>query len=519
MADVNATQMRDALAWATGDEEAQEPSSNPFVWFLEAVEGDFNENRSTSQILVDAGISMIPLVDQVCDLRDLIANCRKLSRDHTDVWNWVALVLTLIGLFPALGSLVKGILKIFFGFIRRTGGEKVVDAVDAAMNWVISFLRRRRVQEYLKAHKVDGVLKWLATEIKAVRAKVSVAELTAAFDRGIKVVDAMASKVEFVPVLGSKAKQALVEVQKIRLAADKHFAQALKPVQDVIDTVVSRLEREAIQRQKGIVDVRNVHFRGTLPEAKAISLMRHPRTRPNWLNDGNAPRWSQAKPTANRSLVDARVKDGWPSLSDDNIRSFHTLAHAEIKGPARLFRILSPNSRAMSDCWISEKVFNDIQNSPDPRAAWRKFLAVWPDWNANGQFVIYDVKPGETLKVWRGPASGQTKDSLPDRYLEGGWEQIVFNVARTDSRNDVMRFYKLKGGQKNILQGAITQAEYNKLTQAQKNEYVSIRESITHPNISGPFETGWGYTDFEGTGIPTRIGLPTLPGQATVLQN
>ncbi len=230
MADVNATQMRDALAWATGDEEAQEPSSNPFVWFWEAVEGDFNENRSTSQILVDAGISMIPLVDQVCDLRDLIANCRKLSRDHTDVWNWVALVLTLIGLFPALGSLVKGILKIFFGFVRRTGGEKIIEAVDAAMNWVISFLRRRRVQEYLKSHKVDEVLKWLATEIKAVRAKVSVAELTAAFDRGIKVVDAMASKVEFVPVLGGKAKQALLEVQKIRLAADKHFARALKPV-------------------------------------------------------------------------------------------------------------------------------------------------------------------------------------------------------------------------------------------------------------------------------------------------
>lgn len=84
MAEANATQMRDALAWATGEDEPREPSANPFVWFWEAIEGDFNESRSTSQILVDAGISMIPLVDQVCDLRDLIANCRKLSRDQTD---------------------------------------------------------------------------------------------------------------------------------------------------------------------------------------------------------------------------------------------------------------------------------------------------------------------------------------------------------------------------------------------------------------------------------------------------
>ena len=95
MAEINATQMRDALAWATNEPtKAKEPSSNWFVWFWEAVEGDFNEDRSTSQILVDAGISMIPLVDQLCDIRDLIANCKKLVRDYKDTWAWVALVLT-----------------------------------------------------------------------------------------------------------------------------------------------------------------------------------------------------------------------------------------------------------------------------------------------------------------------------------------------------------------------------------------------------------------------------------------
>jgi hypothetical protein len=172
----------------------------------------------------------------------------------------------------------------------------------------------------------------------------------------------------------------------------------------------------------------------------------------------------------------------------------------------------------MSDCWISEKVFNDIQNSPDPRAAWRKFLAVWPDWNVNGQFVLYDIKPGDSLKVWRGPASGQTKAGLPDSHLEGGWEQIVFNVARTDARNDVMRYYKLKGGQKNRLQDSLTQAEYGKLSDEQKKAYVALRDSITHPNISGPFDTGWGYTDFEGAGFSGRVGLPSLPGQTTAPQ-
>lgn len=48
--------------------------------------------------------------------------------------------------------------------------------------------------------------------------------------------------------------------------------------------------------------------------------------------------------------------------------------------------------------------------------------------------------------------------------------------------------------------------------------HIPIREKINHPNISGPFETGWGYTDFGGAGMSGRIGLPALPGQLTTLK-
>jgi len=41
MNDVATTPMRDALAWATNDtSKAKEPSTNPFVWLWEAIEGD-----------------------------------------------------------------------------------------------------------------------------------------------------------------------------------------------------------------------------------------------------------------------------------------------------------------------------------------------------------------------------------------------------------------------------------------------------------------------------------------------
>lgn len=534
MAEINATQMRDALAWTTGEkEETTEPSSNPFVWFWEAVEGDFNENRSTSQILVDAGISMIPLVDQICDLRDLIANCRKLSRDQNDVWNWVALVLTLIGLFPALGSLVKGVLKIFFGFVRRTGGEKIVEAVDAAMSWAISLLRRRQVQKYLKLHKVDDVLKWLAVEIKATRAKISASELTAAFDRAIKVLEELTNKVAYIPALGSKATQALVEVKRIRLGANAHFTRALKPVQDIVDTAILRLEKEALQRQHGIVDAKNIHYRGALPEAAAVALMR--KRKPVWLTANPHALYPEVDPKRVRPDVDDKAshttgsgrpkaeKDIFPSLTDENIRSFHTLTADTIKGPARIYRVLAPNSRGMSDCWVSEEVFRKLQNAADPKFAWRKYLAVWPDWNVDGQFVIYDIKAGESLNVWRGIASSQTKNNLPGFQLEGGYEQIVFKVERADPRNDEMLYYKIKGGSNAKVGKAMTQNDVNVATagmnatqrKAYFDSHLSARNKINHPNISGPFETGWGYTEFDGAGMASKIGLPDLPGQVT----
>ncbi|MDB5773461.1 MAG: hypothetical protein JWM42_3835 [Burkholderia sp.] len=175
------------------------------------------------------------------------------------------------------------------------------------------------------------------------------------------------------------------------------------------------------------------------------------------------------------------------------------------------------HSRPQPSLGKGTAIFKKIQSAPDPRAAWRKYLGVWPDCNVNGQFVTYDVKPGETLKVWRGEASSQGKANFPDRYLEGGWEKIIFHIERSDARNDVMRYYKLNGGKGNQLQGAISQEDFDKLSREQKSGYTEIREKISHPNISGPFETGWGYTDFGGVGFLEKIGLPSLPGQTTTL--
>ena len=509
------TDIRGALEWETGSKAPSD--KNTWVWLWESIQGDFNDNRSTGQIAFDAAISMIPVVDQVCDARDIIANCKSIaqSEEHDDnTWKWVALALTLIGLFPSLGSLVKGVLKIFFTFVRRYGMNHLIKAVDEAMTWVITLLRKRDVQKYLRQHKVDEVFKWLADAVREIRGKVSVAALLTAFDKAIGILKGLLSKITWLPKVGERAKQTIALVEKIRKQADAQLAKAIAPIQKILDRIIHRLDMEHMVQRSGILNASNVHFRGTLPEAEAVSLMRKAEPLPPWLSKGREGKWAEQDVDDGKQLL-ADYPD-WPKLNDKNIKSFHSMTNVEIKGPAKLFRVTSPSNGAMGDCWVPEDVWKKILASPDPKAAWRKYSAVWPDWNPNGQFVVLEIKEGETLKAWRGPAASQAKPrgTNLNAHLEGGWDQVIVKVG--GNQWDSTRYYMRGGGHGEKLHPpGLSRAEWEALSDAKKKAYTPIREKINHPNIKGPLDTGWGPTDFDAQLRDAKIGLPALSGQVT----
>ena len=393
-------ELRSALGWVTDTRADQAPPDKPiYEWLWEAIQGDFNDDRSVGQIAFDTGISMIPIVDQICDVRDIIANCKKIDSDKSNHWAWVALVLTLIGLFPSLGSLVKGVLKIFFLFIRRMGADNIAKAVDLAMTWVITLLRKREVQQYLKKLKVEQIFKWLADEIKVVRGKLNTQALLIAFDKVIGIMNRLLNKVSNMPFIGAKAKAVIAKVKEIRMLADSKIGQAVAPVQKALDAIIKRLE---------------------------------------------------------------------------------------------------------------------LMASPDPKAAWRKHFAVWPDWNPNGQFVIYEIPRGETIKAWRGPASSQVKEKEMglNAHLEGGWDQII--IKPKGSEWDGTRYYMRGGGNGERLHPpGISRDEWSKFSKAKQKAYTPIREQINSPNVQGPFDTKWGSTDFDTQLRDAKIGLPSLPGQVS----
>lgn len=513
---VTLSQLREALAFMTDQyDKLVDGTQNVFVWLWEAIQGDFNQERSTGQIVFDTAISMIPGVDQVCDVRDIIANCKLVNEDKSNTWAWVALGLTLIGLFPTLGSLVKGVLKIFFLFVRRSGGNAMMKAVDEAMAWVITLLRKREVQKYWKSLKWDHVFAELAKAVKQVRAKVNLGELLKAFDRGVALMNSLLGYVKHVPFIGVRAQAAINLVKGVRKQADNYMGRALKPLQDAMDEIIQRLEIEDLVQRRSIVNVGNVHFRGNLPEARAITLMRNADPPPPWLSKGK-PRFSGLDPE-NKALkrkLSEDYADGYPKLTEGNIKSFHKLESYDITGPATLYRVTSPGNGAAGDCWIPEELFKKIMNAPDPKTEWRKYFAVWPDWNADGQFVVMQIPPGQTVKGWRGPASSQVKEGLNGKYLEGGWDQIIVKPA--SSEFDTTRYYMRGGGHGEKLHPpGLSRTEWEKLSKSKQQAYQPIREEINDPRITGPFDTGWGTTDFDPQLRDAKIGLPALPGQVT----
>lgn len=85
------------------------------------ISGDFNKNPTASQIIVGGLISVIPVADQICDIRDLIASVILLSdeKERTPE-NWVNLALVGIGVIPAIGSIFKTIAKLVLNKLKPT---------------------------------------------------------------------------------------------------------------------------------------------------------------------------------------------------------------------------------------------------------------------------------------------------------------------------------------------------------------------------------------------------------------
>ncbi|MGB1062580.1 MAG: hypothetical protein ACPGZU_20730, partial [Ketobacter sp.] len=132
-------------------EAATETEESTLDWIWGAIQGDFNENPTIGQIITNAAITAIPLVDQVADGRDLVANLKALIWDkrYNEMAVWVGLFFTLIGLIPSLGSLLKGVLKLIYRGAKLDDVFRAFNALAKGNAW--EWLKKLRAGE-LRQH-------------------------------------------------------------------------------------------------------------------------------------------------------------------------------------------------------------------------------------------------------------------------------------------------------------------------------------------------------------------------------
>lgn len=106
----------DALNEVHGQKKPDDVGLGEWIWG--ALQGDFNTERSTGQIGFDMVVSLIPVVDTLCDVRDLCANVREYRKDPNNKITLFFMATTVVGFIPELGTIVKSVLRLVWVYLK-----------------------------------------------------------------------------------------------------------------------------------------------------------------------------------------------------------------------------------------------------------------------------------------------------------------------------------------------------------------------------------------------------------------
>jgi len=443
-------ELENALSWYAAApsrwvESAKQDLSAAAEWIWVVLQGDFAEEQSTAQTITGTVVSMIPVVDQICDVRDIVANCRKIHEDSDNTWHWVALILTLVGLFPVLGSLGKGCFKILFAYGRKgvfKAGTKALETgmwqatkpwVEAGIVKLNQFLARPEVRKTISVLKWDNVYKELAKLARELASQLNANALAKAMDEGIAALNKLIDLMQKwgTAAMSTKAGELLQVVMEVRSKFYTMIDKKLAPAQDWLNHLARRLEIEADMNYRAYTNAVNPNaFQRPMLKIEIEELKKRP---PNWVD-------ALAEPPYEPLKAAPVIPSGYPNVAATNgplknkFDTFHTMEPVEIPPGTTIYRVLDPASGDNSICWMTKAEFDKLKSKDD----WRRRFAVWASWNSNGEFVTYTVPKDKPLKVWEGLVGSQVLNDGTGNvvsagaggkkfYLEGGAKQIVLD--------------------------------------------------------------------------------------------
>jgi hypothetical protein len=468
-------------------------------WIWGALQGDFNAERSAGQIGFDMMVSLIPLVDTVCDLRDLCGNIRQYRQDPTNKVTLFFIATTAIGFFPEVGTVVKSTLRLVWVYMKPvikhaddiTHAGKLLAAAhkacDAALPKITEYLQHNRVVKWATDGKLPDMYRFLSKSLHEAIEKLNPATLVHFLNEKLDALRALLQKIRL--IVPSTVREHVDDFIKLidakRQAMSSAIQEFTQPVRTVLKVVAKRLDDHAWH-----VETYRTNRGWIAPISESGSAK---------LINAQPPKWAKKLPKNMKfppwMMDDAEMQalmkahPNHPRLNKKDLATFSARGKARadaITGPAKLYRIVDPSNEGGGMFWISEAEYKAIRDRDD----WRSRFAVKPEWNQNGWVVEYEVKAGETLPVWRGPAASQKLEGTK-RYLEGGGEQIVFFPG---SRDEMVRAMPRVDRETGRSMTGDRRVEYTDVTGEMAP--AKLRARITDPHIKGPSETGWGATDY-----------------------
>jgi hypothetical protein len=345
---------------------------------------------------------------------------------------------------------------------------------------------------------VPDVFRFCARHLEQLAAKVDASRLKTKFLEGVETVEKLLQRIRLIVPATTREKLddfvAYLGTHKQRIG--NALGQFTQPIRTILMITAKRLDDHA---WVAFTQTSSKHWIAPISQQGAMQLInKHP---PKWVRMGDmkhpgptdgAARAKSAELAQQIAHRRKAGKDSPPEIGPDVVQTFERdkIRPDAIRGPAKLYRIVDPTSSAGGVFWVDEKTFHSLKSRDD----WRAKLAVKPEWNQNGQYVVYEIAVGETVHVWRGPAASQKLEGTP-YHLTGGTDQIVFHpnpdtFSKTRPRVDPGTGQELlgRGGKPD------TRVEWTDVTD--RKVVAPIRDRPTDAHVKGPYETNWGYADW-----------------------
>ncbi|MEQ5778581.1 hypothetical protein J4E05_23900 [Thalassospira sp. NFXS8] len=410
-------------------------------WSWETLQGDFNENMSTSQIITNAVVTAVPVVDQVADLRDLIANSKLLIRDkrYDEIGVWVGVFACLIGLVPSLGSLAKGVIKIIWKNASEMG--RVLVYINKALHRTGMRVNGYRFVTKLAddvvdqvgfvAHKFDEFLDLTAQKVSLLK------NLTPGF------VEDTLETIEKVRRMASRRfEAAALAIRKRILWAVTDFATkayAVLPGQSIIVRRVIEpiLDNGVYRRFQNHMGREGFEDTALTPGAREITEADRAKIRR--IREVEVVRWRQdllADPKFPDSLREFAQEPETAPIFLEVLKTFGEKPFYKDftkDGSTEIYRVIGKEDQIGGAFWSRSA-------PPDDEQTWRVRDAVSNDWNRGGGYMVAKVPPPPAALI--GPIGPQdlgdaTKHDAvalhPDMILDGGGEQLWFPKLDRDT--------------------------------------------------------------------------------------